>query len=207
LPDGQPATNLLPKDWKAYQQVRPAPASAVKRQMWQDFVAARYNSVDELNKAHDTQWDSLDTVGYPTVLRDGALLADWYQFEAVVLPTLEAAHQFTVLLPFAGVTAADQELRQGQLHLAERLIELEKPAHTVFAVKFYWALFRLNEARLGVDTLLGLGGRDPALLPDAVLGQTYFSETRLVAGPPQNTTDRQILDRDRLISTRGKPHE
>ena len=82
--------------------------------------------------------------------------------------------------------------------MAGRLVELEKPAHTTFAVKFYWAMFRLGEARLGQDTQLGLGGRDPALLPPAVIGQTYLAESRLAAGHPFNVKERQVVGRDRL---------
>ena len=125
-------------------------------------------------------------------------LSDWFQFESLVLPTLAAAHRFSVLLPFTGYTSADLDLRSQQLDLAGRLIELEKPAHTAFDVKFYWALFRVGGARLGIDTVLGLGGRDPALLPDAVLGRTYLAETRLAAGYPFNVTERQIIGRDQL---------
>lgn len=198
IPDGQPQTNLLPDDWKAYQQLSPIPAPAVKRRMWQDFLAARYSNVSELNSSHQTFWSSFDVVAYPVSLRDGPLLADWFYFESLVLPTLASAHQFTVLLPFSGGTPNDQELRQQQLQLAERLIALEKPAHTTFSVKFYWALFRVGEARLGTDTLLGLGGREPALLTDAVLGRSYLSEARLAAGPTRDTDQRQILNRDRL---------
>jgi hypothetical protein len=111
---------------------------------------------------------------------------------------LEAAHQFTVLLPSTGDTAVDTQHRQEQLRLAKRLVELEKPAHTIFDVKFYWAMFRLGEARLGQDSLLGLGGRDPALMPPSVLGQTYLAESHLAPGHPFNVKDRQVVGRNRL---------
>src|SRR5206468_7576943 len=68
------------------------------------------------------------------------------------------------------------------------------PAQTVFEVKFYWALFRLDEARLGSDTVVGLGGRDPALLPPAVLGESYLAEAQLVAGHPFNVRERQVIE-------------
>jgi phage tail-like protein len=202
LPSGQNDPDGLWPDWKAYLRVSPMPTYAFKRRMWQEFLTRRYNSVNVLNSAsvHASDWPSLNATGYPTELRDGALLHDWFQFESVVLPTLEAAHQFTVLLPSTGETATDTQRRREQLRLAERIVELEKPAHTTFAVKFYWALFRLGEARLGQDSLLGLGGRDPALLPAAVLGQTYLAESRLTPGHPFDVKERQVVGRDPVVS-------
>jgi hypothetical protein len=171
----------------------------MKRRMWQDFLARRYSGVQALNLAYGTRWDSFDTVAYPAALPgDGPPLQDWFQFEAVVLPTLAAAHQFSVLLPFTGQTLTAVEDRQQKLQLAQRIIDLEKPAHTTFDVKFYWALFRLGEARLGAETVIGLGGRDPALLSAALLGQIYLSETYLAADHPFDVTDRQVVGRDRL---------
>lgn len=204
LPSGQNDGIGQWAEWRNYQRVSPVTPYARKRKLWQEFLKRRHNSVDVLNSVavHGSDWESLDTVGYPTSLRDGALLYDWFQFESVVLPTLEAAHQFTVLLPFVGGRAADTQRQREQLRLAGRLVELEKPAHTTFAVKFYWAMFRLGEARLGQDTQLGLGGRDPALLPPAVLGQTYLAESHLAASHPFNVKDRQVVGRDRLKKVR-----
>src|SRR5207253_641187 len=80
---------------------------------------------------------------------DGPALVDWYQFESVVQPMLRAAHRFSVVLPVpAGGTAEQHRARMEQ---ARRVVELEKPAHTVFDVRFYWAMFRVGEARLGVE--------------------------------------------------------
>jgi hypothetical protein len=171
----------------------------IKRRLWQDFLARRYSSITPLNKKHDTNWQSFDVISYPTSLPTNKwLLSDWFQFESLVLPTIEAAHRFSVLLPFTGHTLPDVEQRTLNLELARRLLELEKPAHTAFDVKFYWALFRVGEARLGLDTVLGLGGRDPALLPAAILGHTFLAETQLAATHPFDVTDRQIVGRDRL---------
>ena len=66
-------------------------------------------------------------------------------------------------------------------------------------MKFFWAYFRVGEARLGADTVLGLGSRDPALLPrPVVLGETYLSESLIAAGPPPSGPGRIITGRDRL---------
>jgi hypothetical protein len=81
-----------------------------------------------------------------------------------------------------------------RLQLARRIVELEKPAHTVFDVRFYWALNRIGEARLGLDTLLDAGSRAPQLLPDAVLGRVYLGAS-FAGGPKSPTdTDRYLLN-------------
>jgi phage tail-like protein len=199
LPTDRPEAEPLREAWRDYQTATGSQPYGVKRRMWQDFLSRAYSSVQTLALAYGTHWESFDTVAYPATLPgDGPPLQDWFQFEAVVLPTLAAAHQFSVLLPFTGQTLAAAEDRQQKLQLAQRILELEKPAHTTFDVKFYWALFRIGDARLGSDTVVGLGGRDPALLPAAILGQTYLSETYLAPGHPFDVTERQVLGRDRL---------
>jgi len=114
-----------------------------------------------------------------------------------VLATRATAHRFSVLLP---VPRGDnlETRRVERLDLVRRVVELEKPAHTVFDVKFYWALFRIGEARLGDDTLIDRGGRSPDLLPPLRLGQTYLAEAVLEAGHPQNVNTRRIVGRDAL---------
>jgi len=199
LPTAQPAKDPALADWHAYLTGSAGEPFGVKRKMWQDFLTRRYSGIGALNAKHGTTWTSFDLVSYPTTLPTRtAPLWDWYQFESLVLPTLSAAHRFTVLLPFTGNTLPQIQQRFTQLELARRLVEAEKPAHTTFQVKFYWALFRVGEARLGLDTTLGLGGRDPALLPPAVLGQTFLAETQLAPGYPYDVTERQIVGRDRL---------
>lgn len=197
--DQPPPDSELLKDWRDYLSSDQPRPYEVKRRLWQDFLARRYSSVNALNQRHDTQWVNFDLISYPDSLPANRwLLWDWFQFESLVLPTHEAAHRFTVWLPFNGHTLPEVERRTDHLELARRLLELEKPAHTTFDVKFYWALFRVGEARLGLDTVLGLGGRDPALLPTALLGHTFLAETQLAATHPFDVTDRRIVGRDRL---------
>jgi len=76
-------------------------------------------------------------------------------------------------------TPYDMDTRMG---LARRMVDLEKPAHTVFDVRFYWAMFRVGAARLELDTLLGQGSRAPELIPAVLLGRTYVGAS-FVGGP------------------------
>ncbi len=78
------------------------------------------------------------------------------------------------------------------------MTNLEKPPHTVFDVKFYWATFRVGEARLGADTFIESGSRAPQLIQPAVLGGAYLAESYLAPSHPQSVADRQILGREEL---------
>jgi hypothetical protein len=129
---------------------------------------------------------------------DGAALADWFQFESVVLSMQRTAHRFTVLLPVPLSLVFSPEEHQRRLELSRRIVDLEKPAHTVFDVKFYWAMFRVGEARLALDTVLAQGSRAPQLLPELVVGQGFVGESYLGPPVPENACDRVILGRDPL---------
>ncbi|MCS6844215.1 MAG: phage tail protein [Caldilineales bacterium] len=98
----------------------------------------------------------------------------------------EAAHRFTVLLP--------HDLTAEQRAMVERIVGLAKPAHTAFELKQYWALFRVGEARLGLDTALGYGSR----FEPAVLGDTYLADSYLAPPYPFDVPDRIVVARDRL---------
>ena len=76
--------------------------------------------------------------------------------------------------------------------LAQRIVEIEKPAHTVCDVRFYWAMNRLGEARLGADTELGPGSRAPDLIPAAILGRSYLGSA-FVGGPQGRVAARERL--------------
>jgi phage tail-like protein len=143
------------------------------RTRWQDFLARRYRSCEKLNRVWQATWPSFDVVALPDVLPETtAAQTDWLQFERQVLAMYRTAHRFSVLLPLADVTSDPTELER-HLGLARRIVELEKPAHTVFDVRFYWAFFRVGEARLGLDTQIGSGSRARELVPEAILGRAY----------------------------------
>jgi phage tail-like protein len=162
---------------------------------WREFLARRYAQAGALSAVYGT---GVSVAGLPLPTRlpaDGAALRDWYEFESVVMAMRRTAHRFSVLLPVAGTNEVE-ERRRRRLELVRRIIELEKPAHTVFDVKFYWSLFRIGEARLGEDTLVDRGGRSPDLLPPLRLGEGHLAESHLTPAHPHNIADRRIVGRD-----------
>jgi hypothetical protein len=162
---------------------------------WQAFLERRYEKIENLNRAYQVNYTEFDNVPLPNTLPpDGPALLDWYQFQAIVLTMRNAAHQFTVLLPVP--KTANAEDYQHQLELAQRLIELEKPAHTTFEVKFYLAVFRIGVARLGVDTLVDLGSRTPQLMAPMILGQSSLLESYLASEQTLDVTHRAVLKRE-----------
>jgi hypothetical protein len=164
--------------WRAFMQIG---ASELTRRRWSDFLARRYRRIEQLNRAWRTHWPAFDLVALFAVL-PGTTSAqtDWLQFEGQVLAMHRSAHRFSVLLPVKTANEDPAELDK-RLRLAQRIVDLEKPAHTVFDVRLYWALNRIGEARLGVDTLLGQGSRAPELIPYALLGRAYVGAS-FVAG-------------------------
>jgi phage tail-like protein len=174
---------------------------------WRAFLARRYLRIESLNSAHRrlgaTALGSFDEASVPASLpADGPALVDWFAFESVVLRSVRAAHRFSVLLPVpmgrtgrgGVVRAADARDRIAEHERVARLVELEKPAHTVFDVKSFWLAFRVGEARLGRDTLLDYGSRSADLRPPAVVGSMHVGESVLTSA----TAD--LPDRPALIS-------
>jgi phage tail-like protein len=163
---------------------------------WQEFLSRRYGGVlDAFNTVYGLtdalQLASFRLIALPTSLPgDGPPLQDWYDFETVVLPMYRNAHHFSILLPMPPGLHPNSPAYQTRLALAQRMIQLEKPAHTTYNIKFFWALFRVGEARLGLDTQLDLGSRAPQLLTPLLLGQSFLAESVLTPGHPQNVTER-----------------
>lgn len=210
-PDTTPADAALwqafiQSTWQQFSQevlgfVPSAPDNAydqqVRQRRWQDFLAHRYHSLSVFNATYGLNASSFADIAPLTSLpSDGASLQDWYQFESVVLAMYGTAHRFSVLLPT--VAAEQQDALEQRRALAQRIIDLEKPAHTTFDVKFFWAYFRIGEARLGEDTLIDIGSRAPQLLPPMMLGHNYLSESYLAPGYPQNVPDRYVIGRGPL---------
>jgi phage tail-like protein len=158
---------------------------------WQGFLARRHLRIDTYNQRAGTRWPAFDLVPPPVVLPGNpAALADWALFETCVEAIAAPAHAFSVLLPIEGPQAEAEALAR-QIDLARRVVLLAKPAHTRFDVRPYWAMFRLGQIRLGLDTLLGEGSRDPAFAPPLVLGTGHLGAARVA--PRGDVPDDRLL--------------
>ncbi|MDT7951099.1 MAG: phage tail protein [Acetobacteraceae bacterium] len=177
------------EDWRAFLQ-RPSPDRAA----WQRLLAGRYRRIDALNAAHGTAWAVFGEVAPSAVPpATAAAVADWAQFTRTLVPMRNAAHRFTVLLPVRPGMPTDSASLRARSALAQRIIALEKPAHTIFDVRFYFAANRIGEARLGLDTAIGAGSRAPELLPPAILGRAYTGESFIGPDRPPHGPDRVEL--------------
>ena len=175
-------------DWKAFVAVESVP-----RRLWQEFLEGRYSQLARLNSAHESAWTNFAEVSlFDRLPATEAARRDWHDFETLVLPAHASAHRFTVLLPVRNV-GTDMAALGRDRELARRIVDLEKPAHTVFDVRFYFAMNRIGEARLGFDTTLGSGSRGPELLPPAILGRAYLGESFVGPDGSADTEGRRRL--------------
>jgi phage tail-like protein len=200
----RPPAGLDPSAWAQFAQQAlgfvPA-ATDADLGAWGDFLARRYPRVDSLNTAYGlagaARYPSIEAVPLPATLpTGGAALRDWYQFETIVLAMQRLAHRFSVLLPAAPGVVADRAEMDRRRALAQRVVALNGPAHATFDVQFYWSAFRVGEARLGVDTLIDLGGRSPGLLGPMELGRGALAESYLAPEYPQDVVGRFVVGRD-----------
>jgi phage tail-like protein len=201
LPADLPSQGAPLDDWLRWLALSSQSGSARERKLWQDFLARRYRLIAALNRAHETRWPNFETVSLPNTEPARNLPArDWQLFAGVVLAMHSRAHKFTVLLPVPTVHRENQAGLDERRARAERIINLEKPAHTAFEVKFYWSAFRLGEARLGTDTIVDRGSRTLHLTRPLILDQTHIAEGYLASINPPDLTDRQVIGRTRLGS-------
>ena len=210
LPATTPANPARAADWTRFLEeglgfTWAIPDDRADLALWRDFLARRYRQPGDLNRAWarqaETAFASFDTVPYPAALPEQRTeLGDWITFVSVVVPMRRGAHRFTVLVPVA--PGDDREAQRGRRDLARRIAMLEKPAHTVVDTRLYWAAFRVGEARLGTDTLLGQGSRFTALVLDrGELAAAYLGWTE-----PWNVRGRMVVGRDPVApspQTRG----
>jgi phage tail-like protein len=194
LPAQEPTRDEVKTDWQKF-LVTPHR----DRERWHAFLARRYRTIGALRAAWGRNWSRFASVAIPDrVPADGAALADWFQFEGTVIAMHGTAHRFTVLLPVPKHLRTDTSAQQRRLARAKAVLDLEKPAHTVYDTRFYWALFRLGQARLGDDTLIDQGSRSPELMGPMVLGEGYLAEAYLAAHPGDPAPDRLLIGRDRI---------
>jgi phage tail-like protein len=200
LPRDWPATEAARKNWQDFLTGTETSSLNTVRVMWQEFLARRYGRIRALNQIFGTNWPAFESVALFDVLPpDGPPLEDWFKFEGVAMQMQLNAHRFTVLLPVPLSLAFSFEDRQVRLELSRRIVELEKPAHTVFELKFYWQMFRVGEARLQLDTLIQQGSRAPELLPSLRLGRGFIGESYLAPPDSEAANDRYVLGRDPLV--------
>jgi len=166
-----------------------------------DFLARCYAAIDALDTVYglagSARYATFGDVVYPSAVpHDGAALRDWFQFEAVVVPMRRNASRFTVMLPVPTTDDPNALTNDQRRDLATRVVELHKPAHTTFDIRFFWSAFRVGEARLGEDTLIDYGSRSPLLLQPSVLGSEHLGETTLGGDAPPILTNPPSVGRN-----------
>ena len=192
LPRDLPPQGAPLNDWMGWIEI--STGQARERKLWQDFLARRYRLIATLNRTYETRWSNFETVSLPNATPTRNLAArDWQLFVEVVLAMHRRAHRFTVLLPVPTATHFDRVVLDDRRARAEQVINLQKPAHTAFEVKFYWAAFRLGEARLGTDTIADRGSRMLSLTQPMILDRTYISQGYLASGNSPESLDRQVI--------------
>ena len=65
--------------------------------------------------------------------------------------TTRCPPSFTVLLPVRRASGTDADAQRRRA-IATRVVELQKPAHTTFGIRFFWSAFQVGSAVLGQDT-------------------------------------------------------
>ena len=177
------------------------PVDSAQRSVWTRFAKDRLGFVpggDALTWAAFRARRRATLVALPNAVPESAtLLALWVLYQQAVVARRPLAHRFTVLLPVGLRETPEPE----RVAMAERIVDLERPAHAAFDVRLFWQVLRIGEARLGFDTLLGEGSRAPALMPSVVLGRDALGAAHLAPGHPYNLPDRIILGRDRVAET------
>ena len=192
-PTSGPATATQQQAWRNF--IGAALPASLRRWLarWQGFIGRRHVRIADYQLASGLDWPQFDLIPAPVVLPSGsAALALWALFETRLEPMAAAAHRFSVLLPTTGPLADAGALAQ-DIALATRVVRLAKPAHTSFDVRQYWALFRLGQARLGLDSLFGQGSRAPELAPQIVVGAGQVGAGR-VASRAVVPADRVLLE-------------
>ncbi|HQF54066.1 MAG TPA: phage tail protein [Fibrobacteria bacterium] len=178
-------------DWLGNPNAMP-PKARHRLERWQGYLRRRWLDIERLNNAWKRDCASFESIPpFARVPDQEEALRDWIVFETFLEPIHSLAHRFRVLIPTAGPLDDPADFERRRDH-ARRIAALEKPAHTSFDVEPYWALFRLGQARLGLDTVLDAGSRADAFAPWFRLGSSHVGSTRIPYEPPPD--DRIRLD-------------
>ena len=175
-----------------------AEVTAADLPRYQRFLSERHRRIEALNDAWGRVGSARFTAFAAVGLPSGALpthpqaLTDWLVFVTTVLSAARAAHRFTVLVP---IRPEDPDaVREDRLARVAEVVARERPAHTAFDVRPYWAALRVGEARVGIDTVVGQGSRTLAM----VLGDGRLAAAHLRGRHPFDVPDRFVVGRERL---------
>jgi hypothetical protein len=196
-----PQLPLVAEDWLAFLHqgigFTYAPVSYSDLPLYREFLARRYGRVSRLNREYgrsaEHAWNHFDDVALPaedSFPQGGRELHDWIQFVSLTLPIRRNAHRFTVLVPTEPGELPESRARR--MSQVEAVVRREKPAHTDFEVKLFWALFQVGSARLGEDSIIGDGARYVAV----ILGGSYIGMGLLGHSQPFDNANRYVLGRD-----------
>lgn len=163
------------------------PKARHRLERWQGYLRRRWLDIDRLRNAWKQPWRSFQSIPPFTQLPEQEeALRDWIVFETFLDPIHSLAHRFRVLIPTTGPLDDPADFERKRDH-ARRIAALEKPGHTSFDVEPYWALFRLGQARLGLDTVLDAGSRADDFAPWFRLGSSRVGSTRIrIDHPPDD---------------------
>lgn len=199
----KPGSPAIAEDWLRFTRqalgFTYAEVTSSDKAAYQEFISQRYRSMKKYENTYGLRKDPKRKEFADITLPDedvftesGQPLSDWIQFVSLTLPTQRNAHRFTVLIPTE--PGESQESRKKREDRVKMIVNLEKPHHTVYDIKLYWALFQVGSARVGLDTTLGEGSRYESM----VLGRNYLGQSFLSRAHPWNVIDRNVVGRDRL---------
>jgi phage tail-like protein len=209
----QPSQSAEASDWQTFlSQNLSFPYAAVTdadEPGYEDFLARRYRQPADVNLAYGLTGGSA-LASFPDVLAKlwkgilatalpagGTFLQDWILFVSVVIPASRNAHRFSVVVPVK--LTDDVSTQLARRDLAQRVAQQEKPAHTDFDVKLYWAVFSAGLSRVGLETVVGPSSRFAALL----VGQGPLAASYLGYVEPWNVRGRLVAGRDQLKQPAG----
>lgn len=169
------------EDLAAWREVRDAMPNGVRHRLlrWQGYLRRRWGGIQALRTAWNAQWPDFESVPpFEQVPASEQAFRDWAIFETFLEPVHELAHRFRVLVPTTGPLDDRSDFERTKDH-ARRIVALEKPAHAVFDIQPYWALFRVGQARLGIDSALDEGSRSERFAPWIRIGSGRVGASRV----------------------------